>query len=85
MTAASSPATSTPGDINVRVVWFAQPDQLRGDAAAQWSILARSRIDQTAWTGHDEAGVDPLNALFTDVDWVVDALLGTGLTRPVER
>ena len=27
----------------VRVVWFARHDQLRGDAAAQWAILAEVR------------------------------------------
>jgi NAD(P)H-hydrate epimerase len=68
----------------VRVVWFARPDQLRGDAATQWTILSRSQIDQTAWD--DDASVTPdrLDALLAEADWIIDALLGTGLSRPVE-
>jgi NAD(P)H-hydrate epimerase len=68
----------------VPVVWFARADRLRGDAAVQFRILARSGIDQTCWD--DEASVTPerLDALLAGADWMVDALLGTGLTRPVE-
>ena len=44
----------------VEVVWFARGDQLRGDAAAQWGILARSGIAQTAWfDDHPGDDVDP--------------------------
>src|SRR5262249_15367594 len=68
-------------------VWFAPEDQLRGDAAAQWSILARSGIAQSAWFD-DRPGdaVDPeaIRALLARADWLVDGLLGTGLSRPVE-
>jgi NAD(P)H-hydrate epimerase len=63
----------------VRVVWLASPEVLRGDAAVQWQILARSGIDQEA-----RPGGDGLDALAADADWLVDGLLGTGLTRPVE-
>jgi NAD(P)H-hydrate epimerase len=71
----------------VRVVWFAAADRLRGDAAAQWNILAKSGIDQVAWDleatpSADES--DRLDALIAQSDWVVDGLLGTGLTRSVE-
>jgi NAD(P)H-hydrate epimerase len=68
----------------VRVVWFARADRLRGDAAVQFQILARAGFDQTCWD--DESAVTPerLDALLATADWVVDALLGTGLTRPVE-
>jgi NAD(P)H-hydrate epimerase len=68
----------------VRVAWFAAADRLRGDAAVQFQILARSGFDQTCWD--DEASVTPerLDALLAGADWLVDALLGTGLTRPVE-
>lgn len=66
----------------VRVVWFARPERLSGDAAVQFRVLARSGLDQQAWEGP----VDPerLSELFRGADWVVDGLLGTGLTRPVE-
>ena len=44
----------------VRVVWFARGDQLRGDAAVQWGILARSGIAQSAWfDDHPGEAVDP--------------------------
>jgi len=68
----------------VRIVWFARADRLRGDAAVQFQILARSGFDQVCWD--DERSVTPerLDALLAEADWLVDALLGTGLTRPVE-
>lgn len=67
-----------------RVIWFAEPDRLRGDAAVQWAILSKSAINQAAYTSHDEPTASQLDTLLADADWVVDALLGTGLTRPVE-
>lgn len=63
----------------VRVVWIASPEALRGDAAAQWQILERSGIHQEA-----RPEGEGLDALVADADWLVDGLLGTGLTRPVE-
>ena len=33
----------------IRVIWFAARNQLRGDAAAQWEMLQRSRINQSAF------------------------------------
>jgi NAD(P)H-hydrate epimerase len=71
----------------VRVAWFARGDQLRGDAAVQRDILARSEIAQSAWfDDHPAETVDPeeLRTLLAGADWLVDGLLGTGLSRPVE-
>jgi NAD(P)H-hydrate epimerase len=71
----------------VRVIWFARQDQLRGDAAVQWAILERSGVDQSAWhDAHPGDEVDPavLAPLLAPADWLVDGLLGTGLSRPVE-
>jgi NAD(P)H-hydrate epimerase len=69
----------------VQVVWFADPTKLPGDAAVQWDILARSGIGQTAWQEEQaSAGPGQLDALLAGAEWVVDGLLGTGLTRPVE-
>ena len=71
----------------VRVIWFTRSDQLRGDAALQWAILKKSGVDQSAW--FDEYPLDSafdvsrLAAILADVDWLVDGLLGTGLSRPV--
>jgi NAD(P)H-hydrate epimerase len=66
----------------VRVVWFARPDQIRGDASAQRTILERSGVDQQTWDGPPDLA--RLDAFLADADWVVDGLLGTGLTRTVE-
>ncbi len=67
---------------DVRVVWLAEPDRLRGDAATQWQILARSGIPQSAWSTEATTPA-ALDTLLADADWAIDALLGTGLTRPV--
>ena len=61
---------------NVHVLWFADPSLLKGDAAIQYKILTASGIPQTVATD--------LDPFLNDADWIVDALLGTGLTRPVE-
>jgi NAD(P)H-hydrate epimerase len=66
--------------VPVRVAWFVEPEHLRGDAATQYDILRRSGIDQSSVT--DPAA--DFDTLWRDAAWVVDALLGTGLTRPVE-
>ena len=68
----------------VRVVWFARPEELRGDAAVQWNVLDRSGIDQECLEGEAPAGSGRLDLWLAEADWVVDALLGTGLSRPVE-
>jgi NAD(P)H-hydrate epimerase len=70
--------------LNVSVVWFADPEHLRGDAATQWTILAKSGIAQVAWKPQEGFDSARFAALLTGADWVVDALLGTGLVRPVE-
>ena len=63
----------------VRVFWIADPSQLKGDAAVQWAILKRAGLDPIEWR---EGAL--LDAPLAEADVVVDALLGTGLTRPVE-
>ena len=68
---------------SVRVVWFARPERLRGDAATQWNILVRSGIDQSAWDNETYVTPDRLDALLAGADWIIDGLLGTGLSRPV--
>ena len=62
----------------VAVAWLTDPDKLRGDALIQREIIDRSGISQTSPTPSD------VDALFAGADWIVDGLLGTGLTRPVE-
>ncbi len=67
----------------VRVVWFAEAGRLRGDALAQREILDRSGIEMVDGLGSGSGDGD-LKRLWADADWLVDALLGTGLARPVE-
>ena len=67
---------------SVRVAWFAPLDKIAGDALIQHKILAASGIDQQEWAGPVDRGRP--DALFAEADWIVDALLGTGLARPVE-
>lgn len=69
----------------VKILWCADPEQLQGDAAVQWTILQRSGLDQDSWKS-DRAGPfdQRLDSLLAWADWVVDALLGTGLSRPLE-
>jgi NAD(P)H-hydrate epimerase len=69
----------------VEVVWFTAPTRLKGDALIQYQILERSEVHQTAWddTNAHDPGQTVLD-LLAKADWIVDGLLGTGLTRPVE-
>ena len=70
--------------VNVQVVWLADPAHLQGDAALQWNILEKSAIDQSAWTNQNSITPQRLDTLLAPAGVVVDALLGTGLKRPVE-
>ena len=69
--------------LDVTIRWIANPTRLSPDAATQWTILDRAGFDQAAWPD----GGDPatLRTLIQNAAWVVDALLGTGLTRAVEE
>ena len=66
----------------VRLAWFGDPARLKGDAAIQRDILERSGIESVIV--EDDATPDRLDALWDGADWLVDALLGTGLARPAE-
>jgi NAD(P)H-hydrate epimerase len=67
---------------DVSVIWFAQPGQIRGDAAVQWQVLSKSGINQTL--SSDAVHQENLEDLLNGAHWVIDGLLGTGLTRAVE-
>ncbi|MEZ6120587.1 MAG: NAD(P)H-hydrate epimerase [Pirellulaceae bacterium] len=60
-------------NVPVTCVLWSAPDQLQGDALANFQLLDRSpkRLWQLA------NSID-LNALHAEADWVLDALLGTG-------
>jgi NAD(P)H-hydrate epimerase len=72
----------------VRVIWFAQRDWLEGDAATQWAILEKSGVAQSAWpdaaVGGSAHQATNVQSVLAAADWLVDGLLGTGLSRPVE-
>jgi NAD(P)H-hydrate epimerase len=66
----------------VRILLFAKPDELTGDAAVNYGIVARSGIALSAHPPPtiDEASIRNELAM---ADWIVDALFGTGLSGPV--
>ncbi|MBC7856628.1 MAG: NAD(P)H-hydrate epimerase [Pirellulaceae bacterium] len=67
--------------IRVRVVLVAQPDELRGDAEANYAVLKSA--------GFPIVDVSGLSDALAGADWIVDALLGTGATgdprQPIAR
>ncbi|WZO98420.1 NAD(P)H-hydrate epimerase [Isosphaeraceae bacterium EP7] len=65
----------------VKVVWLAAAGAVSGDAGVQRLILEKSGIDQVHWP---EPTAAELAGLWNWSDWVVDGLLGTGLSRPLE-
>jgi NAD(P)H-hydrate epimerase len=72
--------------VSVKVLWCARLAELRGDAQVQFRILESSGVDQFAWPEAVEEDPVPgvFEALIDGADWLIDGLLGTGLTRPVE-
>jgi NAD(P)H-hydrate epimerase len=68
--------------VPVRVLLFADPATLSGDAALNHGILRRSGmvIDVRAGPAIDE---DALRQELAAAEWIVDALFGTGLTGAV--
>jgi NAD(P)H-hydrate epimerase len=68
--------------VNVRVLLFADPAELTGDAAVNHAILVRASVPMTVLAGaaFDEAH---LRAELATADWIVDALFGSGLQGPV--
>ncbi len=69
--------------IAVRVLLFARPEDLSGDAAVNYRIISRSGLSIAV---HAEDPIDgkALTSDFARADWVVDALFGTGLSGPVK-
>ena len=68
--------------VPVRVLLFARPEELAGDAAVNYAIIARAGlpIEVFAASPLDEKH---LQGELAAADWVVDALFGTGLAGPV--
>ena len=68
--------------VAVRVLLFAEPEGLTGDAAVMHRILARSGPPVEARPGSD-VDAAALRGELAPADWVVDALFGSGLQGPV--
>ena len=60
----------------VRVLLWGKPEELSGDAATNYRILAKTDVPIEVFSGeHDEAR---LSRLLEGAAWIVDGLLGTG-------
>jgi len=61
--------------LSVRVLLFCDPNNLRGDAQANYEVLSKCDVPITVLdTADDERFDEALNG----AEWIVDALLGTG-------
>jgi NAD(P)H-hydrate epimerase len=70
--------------IPVRVLLFADPAQLTGDAAVNYQIIARSGLGISVYDG-EISNDSKLSSELTQAEWIVDALFGTGLTGSVRK
>lgn len=68
---------------DVRVLLFANPSDLSGDAAANWKILEAADTPRVV-LGRQPARSD-VEHMLTHADWIVDALLGTGTVGEVRE
>jgi NAD(P)H-hydrate epimerase len=66
--------------IIVRVILLGAPGELRGDAAANYAIAAKSALPLVYLSGRYDAA--RLESSLAGCEWIVDALLGTGATGP---
>lgn len=67
--------------VPVRILLFARPEELAGDAAINYRIVEKSDHSLRVMPGNVDA-VELAREL-RPATWVVDALFGTGLTGPV--
>ncbi len=69
-------------NIDVRILLLSSPEQLPGDAAINWKIAEKMKIPFLQIDSVEE--LDDNNWL-QESDWIVDALLGTGLKGEVRE
>ncbi len=69
--------------VRVRVLLFADPAHLSGDASINYRIVATSEIPVDLFSV-PPLEEDRLSSHFRDADWIVDALFGSGLRGPVQ-
>lgn len=70
-------------NVDVRVLLFADAAALTGDAAVNCEVVRRSGIPVREFAG--EFGAAELDADLHAAEWIVDALLGTGITGNVRE
>jgi NAD(P)H-hydrate epimerase len=63
--------------LRVKTLLFSEPSRLQGDALLNFRIVQRAGLPVTVSPSTSE-----LHAILGQAEWVVDALLGTGLTGP---
>lgn len=68
--------------VSVRVLLFARPEELTGDAALNYQILARARLPLLV-QADKSLTAEVVGRTFESADWIVDALFGTGLSGAV--
>jgi NAD(P)H-hydrate epimerase len=68
--------------VSVKVLIFAHPRELTGDAATAYRIIALSELPVTLFD-RPPLSDDNLRQELAGADWIVDALCGTGLQGPV--
>ena len=68
--------------VPVRVLLFCRPEDLAGDAAVNYQIVAKSGRPMATYSSQ-RLDMKALRDELVAADWVVDALFGTGLAGPV--
>ncbi len=67
---------------SVEVVVFGNPEKFKGDAKLNYDIVSKMNIPLFVVENEDDLSILPI--LLGKADVVVDALFGTGLSRPIE-
>src|SRR5438552_12737798 len=65
-----------------RVLLFAKPEELSGDAAINYQIIAKAGLAIESAAAEDWTAERTRQGL-AGAEWIIDALFGTGLTGPV--
>jgi NAD(P)H-hydrate epimerase len=68
--------------VPLHILLFACPEELPGDAAINYQIVARSGLPIIVFSG-ETIDRSEVNRHLSKADWIVDALYGTGLQGPV--
>jgi NAD(P)H-hydrate epimerase len=71
-----------PRKVDLRVLLFCRPEELRGDAKVNCDILTKASLPMTIHADPDVSDAAIAQEL-RGAEWIVDALFGTGLQGPV--